>query len=47
MPNDEEIKKHILYEAHNTPYAMHPGTMKNVQRLEETFLVAEDEEGRG
>ena len=26
--NDEEIKKQIFYEAHNTLYAMHPGTTK-------------------
>ena len=28
VPNDEKIKKQILYEAYNTPYAMHLGTMK-------------------
>ena len=47
VPNEEEIKKHILCEAHNTPYAMHSGTTKMYKRLEETFLVAKDEEGRG
>ena len=28
MPNDEDIKKQILYEAHNTSYVMHLGTTK-------------------
>ena len=26
VPNDDEIKGQILYEAHNTPYTMHLGT---------------------
>ena len=33
MPNDEEIKKHILYEAYNTLYAMHLGTTKMYKDL--------------
>ena len=28
MPNDEEIKKQILYEAQNTPYAMYRDVKK-------------------
>ena len=37
MSNDEEIKKQILYEAHNTPYAMHPGTTKICRVLKKHF----------
>ena len=37
MPNDEEIKKQILYEAHNTPYAMHSGTIKMYRDLKKHF----------
>ncbi|KAL5544913.1 hypothetical protein UlMin_008697 [Ulmus minor] len=28
VPANEELKQHILYEAHNTPYSIHPGTTK-------------------
>ena len=28
VPNDEEIKSQIFYEAYNTPYTTHPGTTK-------------------
>ena len=37
VPNDEEVKKQILYEAHNTPYAMHPGTTKMSRDLKKHF----------
>ena len=37
MPNDEEVKKQILYEAHNTPYTMHPGTTKMYRDLKKYF----------
>ena len=37
VPNDEEIKKQILYEAQNTNYAMHPGTMKIYRDLKKHF----------
>ena len=37
VPDDEEIKKQIFYEAHNTPYAMHPGTTKMYQDLKRYF----------
>ena len=33
VPDDEEIKKQIFYEAHNTPYARHPRTTKMYQDL--------------
>ena len=35
--NDKEIKKQILYKAHNTPYAMHPGTTKMYRDLKKHF----------
>ena len=37
VPNDEEIKKQILYKAHNTPYAMHLGTTKIYRDLKIYF----------
>ena len=44
--NNEKIKRQILHEAHNTPYALHLSITK-MYRLEETFLVAKNEEERG
>ena len=35
--NDKKIKKQILYEAHNTLYAMHPGTTKIYKDLKKHF----------
>ena len=35
--DDETIKKQILYMAHNTPYAMHPGTTKMYRNLKKHF----------
>ena len=37
MPNDEEIKRQILYETHNTPYAMNLGTTKMYKDLKKHF----------
>ena len=37
VPNDEEIKKQILYKAHNTLYTMHPGTTKMYRDLKKHF----------
>ena len=37
VPNDEEIKKQILYETHNTPYAMHLVTTKMYRELKKLF----------
>ena len=37
MSNDEEIKKQILYKAHNTPYAMHSSTTKMYRDLKKHF----------
>ena len=33
VPNDVGIKQQSMYEAHNTPYSMHPGTMSMYQDL--------------
>ena len=33
MPNDEEMRKHILSEAYNTPSSVHPGATKMYQDL--------------
>ena len=35
--NDDEIKKQILYEAHNTPYTVAPGTTKMYRDLKKHF----------
>ena len=35
MPNDEDIGKHILSKAHETPYFVHPGATKMYQGLKE------------
>ena len=37
MSNDKEIKKQFLYEAPNTPYAMHLGTTKMYRDLKKHF----------
>ena len=37
VPNDEEIKKQLLYEAHNTTFAMHLGTTKIYRDLKKHF----------
>ena len=37
VPNDEEIKKQILYKTHNTPYAMHPSARKMCRDLKKLF----------
>ena len=37
VPKDEEIKKQIFYESHNTPYAMHLGTTKMYRDLKKRF----------
>ncbi|XP_062114966.1 uncharacterized protein LOC133828971 [Humulus lupulus] len=37
VPKDTEIKNQIFYEAHNAPYAMHPGTTKIYQDLRKYF----------
>lgn len=33
VPNTGELKQSILIEAHNSPYAMHPGSTKMYQDL--------------
>ena len=37
VPNDEEMRKQILSEAHNTPYSVHPGATKMYQDLRKHF----------
>ena len=37
IPNDPELRKKILEEAHGTPYSMHPGSTKMYQDLKEKF----------
>ena len=37
VPNDEELRKQILSEAHETPYSIHPGATKMYQDLREHF----------
>lgn len=40
VPNDEEIKRQILYEAYNMSYSMHPGTTtKMYQDLKYSITV--------
>ncbi|CAL1382131.1 unnamed protein product [Linum trigynum] len=47
VPNVDELRREILEEAHSSPYAMHPGTKKNVPFVEISLLVAKDEERSG
>ena len=37
IPDDESIKKQVLFEAHETPYSVHPGATKIYQGLKEHF----------
>ena len=37
VPKDEELRKKILEEAHNTPYTLHPGTTKMYVDLKNNF----------
>lgn len=37
IPNDAELKKQLLSEAHATPYSVHPGATKMYQDLKEQF----------
>ena len=37
MLRDEELRKVILEEAHNAPYAMHPGSVKMYRTLREHY----------
>ena len=37
IPNDEDIRKQILSEAHDTPYSVHPRATKMYQGLKEHF----------
>ena len=37
IPNDNELRKQLLCEAHDTPYSVHPGATKMYQDLREHF----------
>ena len=37
VPNDDELKKSILEEAHSGSFAMHPGSMKMYQELNTSY----------
>ena len=37
VPNDPEIRKLILQEAHDSPYSIHPGNTKMCLDLKDTF----------
>ena len=37
MPNDPEIRKLILQEAHDSPYSIHPGNTKMYLDLKDIF----------
>ena len=37
MPNDDELKKSILKEAHSGSFAMHPGSTKMYQDLKASY----------
>jgi hypothetical protein len=43
IPNDAELRRDILNEAHKTRYTIHPGSTKNVPGFEKGILVAENE----
>ncbi|XP_075112237.1 uncharacterized protein LOC142182147 [Nicotiana tabacum] len=38
VPNEDELRKQILVEAHSSPYAMHPGGTKMYQTIKEHYL---------
>ena len=44
VPNDSEIGKLILQEAHDSPYSIHPRN-QDVSEFEGHFLVDRNEEG--
>ncbi|XP_075088504.1 uncharacterized protein LOC142170482 [Nicotiana tabacum] len=37
VPNDDELRKQILIEAHSSPYAMHPGGTKMYRTIKEHY----------
>ena len=45
VPNDPEIRKLILQEAHDSPYSFHPGNNLDACGFEGEFLVDRNEEG--
>ena len=45
VPNNTEIRKLILQEAHDSPYSIHPRKYQDVFGFEGHFLVDWNEEG--
>jgi ornithine cyclodeaminase/alanine dehydrogenase-like protein (mu-crystallin family) len=45
VPDVKKIRELILREAHDSTYSIHPGCTKNISRPEDSFLVAQYEEG--
>ncbi|MEJ1686484.1 integrase zinc binding domain-containing protein, partial [Escherichia coli] len=37
VPNDPDLKYNIMMEAHNTPFAIHPGSTKMYHDIRHTF----------
>ena len=37
VPNDKELKKKFLFEAHNTVFTMHPGGNKMYQYMKQYY----------
>ena len=40
IPNDDELKKSILKEAHNGSFAMHPGSTKMYKDLKTSYCLS-------
>ena len=38
VPEDEEIREHIIRELHSTPYSAHPGIQRTVGRIRKSFF---------
>jgi hypothetical protein len=45
VPNVQDLKRMILHEMHNVPYAGHPGYQNTVPASQEPLLLARYEEG--
>ena len=37
VPDNQEIKEHIVQEMHSTPYSAHPGTQRMIARVGKSF----------
>jgi hypothetical protein len=45
VPKDRELKNKLMDEAHHSKLSIHPGSSKNVPRVETSLLVDQDEKG--